>query len=123
MKQIPILLFSLLISINSYGAWEFHSSSLEGDKFYINSDFKHDSEYVYFWYLKSYLMPNKFGDMSAKVNIKGDCSNNRMKYLSYIFYPEPMGKGDSETSSEESKWEYPAPESTGIDLLKVICIN
>ena len=121
MKQIPILLFSLLISINSYGAWEFHSSSLEVDKFYIDSDVKQDNGYVYFWYLKSYLMPNKFGDMSAKVNIKGDCSNNRLKYLSYIFYSEPMGKGDGERSNEESKWEYPTSESTGIDLLKVTC--
>jgi len=121
MKQIYILLFSLLISINSYGAWEFHSSSLEGDKFYINSDVKQDNGYLYLWYLKSYLMPNKFGDMSAIVNIKGDCRKNRLKYLSYIYYSEPMGKGDGERSSEESEWEYPTSESTGIDLLKVAC--
>jgi hypothetical protein len=123
MKQIPILLFSLLISINSYGAWEFHSSSLEGDKFYIYLDLKQDNKFVYFWYLKSYLMPNKFGDMSAKVKIKGDCSKNRLKYLSYVWYSEPMGKGKGERSNEESKWEYPTPESTGFDLLKVACSN
>ena len=87
MKKLLILLFSFLISSNSYGDWVFHSSSLDGDTFYLHSDsIKQNNGYVYFWYLKSYLMPNKFGDMSAKVNVQRDCRKNRLKYLSYVWY-------------------------------------
>ena len=122
MKKILIPLFSVMLSFNSYGDWKFHSSSLEGDTFHLHTDsIKQDDRYVYFWYLKSYLMPNKFGDFSAKVYAQGDCSNNRLKYLTYVWYKQPMGKGLGERSDEESEWEYPTPESIGIDLLNDVC--
>jgi len=111
-----------MLSFNSYGDWKFHSSSLEGDTFHLHTDsIKQDDRYVYFWYLKSYLMPNKFGDFSSKVHAQGDCSNNRLKYLTYVWYKQPLGKGLGERSDEESEWEYPTPESIGIDLLNDAC--
>ena len=122
MNKLFVFLVSLLISFNSYGEWRFHSSSLQGERFHIRTDtIIKDERYVYFWYLKSYLMPNKFGDFSSKVNVQGDCSNNRLKYLSYVWYKEPMGKGPGERSEEESEWEYPTSESVGIDLLNYAC--
>tara|TARA_B110000261_G_C13003517_1_gene325213 strand:+ start:241 stop:615 length:375 start_codon:yes stop_codon:yes gene_type:complete len=122
MNKLFVFLVSLLISFNSYGEWRFHSSSLQGDSFHIHIDtIIKDERYVYFWYLKSYLMPNKFGDFSSKVNVQGDCSNNRLKYLSYVWYKEPMGKGPGQRSEEESEWEYPTSESVGIDLLHYAC--
>jgi hypothetical protein len=122
MKKLLILLFSILISLNTYGNWEFHSSSLEGDTFHIHSNsIKQDNGYVYFWYLKSYLMPNKFGDFSSKVYVQGDCSNNRLKYLTYVWYKQPMGKGLGERSDLQSDWEFPTSESVGIDLLYEVC--
>ena len=115
-------MFSIFISLNTYADWAFHSSSLEGDTFHIHSNsIKKDNGYVYFWYLKSYLMPNKFGDFSSKVYVQGDCTNNRLKYLTYVWYQEPMGKGLGERSDEESEWEYPTSESVGIDLLHDVC--
>ena len=122
MNKFFVFLVSLLISFNSYGEWRFHSSSLQGERFHIRTDtIIKDERYVYFWYLKSYLMPNKFGDFSSKVNVQGDCSNNRLKYLSYVWYKEPMGKGPGQRSEEESEWEYPTSESVGIDLLHYAC--
>ena len=122
MKKPLLQLLILMISYNSYAEWRFHSSSLEGDTFHLHSDsIKNDELYVYFWYMKSYLMPNKFGDFSSKVYVQGDCSNNRLKYLTYVWYKEPMGKGLGERSDEESEWEYPTSESVGIDLLHDVC--
>ena len=84
-KKLLILLFSIIIPLNSYGEWKFHSSSLNGDTFHIHTDsVSRSDKLVYFWYLKSYLMPNKFGDFSSKVYVQGDCSNNRLKYLTYV---------------------------------------
>ena len=92
--KIFIIQALLLISFNSYGEWKFHNSSSEGDTFYIQTDtIIHDAQYVYFWYLKSYLIPSKFGDFSSVVHVQGDCSKNRLKYLVHVWYQEPMGKG------------------------------
>ena len=119
-----ILFFLLTFSFSLYadGDWEFHSSSLDGDRFYLHIDSieKHHG-YVYFWYLKSYIMPNKFGDMSTKVYTQGDCVKNRLKYLSYVWYQQPMGDGIGEKSNEASEWEFPTPESVGTDLLDDVC--
>ena len=122
MQKLFIFLFSILFSFNSYGEWKFHSSSLQGDTFHIHTNtISKDKSYVYFWYMKSYLIPDKFGDFSSKVYVQGDCSNNRLKYLTYVWYKEPMGKGLGERSGEESEWEYPTSESVGIDLLHDVC--
>ena len=120
--KIFIIQALLIISFNSYGEWKFHNSSSEGDTFYIHTDsIVNDKQYVNFWYLKSYLVPSKYGDFSAKVNVKGDCSKSRLKYLVHVWYEEPMGKGLGERSNKESEWEYPTPDSIGIDLLHEAC--
>ena len=120
--KIFIIQALLIISFNSYGEWKFHNSSSKGDTFYIHTDsIVNDKQYVNFWYLKSYLVPSKYGDFSAKVNVKGDCSKSRLKYLVHVWYEEPMGKGLGERSNKESEWEYPASDSVGIDLLNDAC--
>tara|TARA_B110000008_G_scaffold279429_1_gene326466 strand:- start:506 stop:892 length:387 start_codon:yes stop_codon:yes gene_type:complete len=122
MKKIPLILFLLVLSLNSSGNWNFQNSSLEGDTFYIHTEsIKQDGMFVYFWYLKSYLMPNKFGDFSSKVYVQGDCNKNRLKYLTYVWFKQPMGKGLGERSDVASDWEYPAIDSSGIDLLQYVC--
>ena len=67
MKRIIIIL-SILCSLKSYGDWDFHSSSLQGETFFLQlNTVKKENDNVYFWYLKNYLMPNKFGDLSSIV--------------------------------------------------------
>ena len=113
---------TILISLYSYGEWKFHSSSMQGDTFHLHIDtIIKDENYVYFWYMKSYLIPDNFGDFSSKVLVQGDCINNRLKYLTYVWYKEPMGNGLGERSDQESNWEFPASDSIGIDLLYDVC--
>ena len=121
MKKISILLL-ILLSLNAYSEWKFHSSSLQGDTFHIHQDtIKKDGDYVYFWYMKSYLMPNNFGDFSSKVFVQGDCINVRLKYLIYVWYKEPMGRGLGEKSEKASNREYPSADSVVIVLLSDAC--
>ena len=120
-KQLQFL-FLILISLNSFGEWKFHSTSVKGEIFYLHTDtITRDEDYVYFWYLKNYLIPSKFGDLSSKVKVKGDCNNNRLKYLTYIWYKEPMGKGLGERSDTESEWENQTTNSVGTELLNDAC--
>ncbi|MDC0195461.1 hypothetical protein OAJ80_00850 [Candidatus Thioglobus sp.] len=116
------MLLSILISFNSYGDWIFHNSSSKGDTFYLHIDsIKKNDVHVFFWYMKSYLIPDKFGDFSAKVYVQGDCKNNRLRYLIHVWYKEPMGQGLGERSDKESEWEYPTSDSIGKDLLNDAC--
>jgi hypothetical protein len=92
MKKLLILLFSLLISFNSYGEWEKLGKNVSGDTFYIDTDtIKEHNGYVYWWVLNDYLKPNEYGDMSGKTYVQGDCGVNRYKWLSIIYYKQPMG--------------------------------
>ena len=122
MKKLLILLFSILISFNSYGKWVFYSESVKGNSFYFDSDsVKQHNGYVYFWYLKDYLKPDMDGDMSVKVYLQGDCDVNQYLYLTYIYYNEPMGNGNSTTLVGDTEWTYPPPDTIGASLLNDAC--
>ena len=121
MKKLLILLFSILISFNSYGGWVYYDDDIEGNSFYLDQDsIKQHNEYVYFWYLKNFLKPSQFGDMSVKVYLQGECRLNRYKPLSYIFYKQPMGEGSGETL-DGAEWTYPPSGSIGMGLLNDVC--
>ena len=50
MKKLLILLFSILISFNSYGEWTKITETINGDTFYIDISFiKENGGYVFFW--------------------------------------------------------------------------
>jgi hypothetical protein len=123
MKKLLLLLFSLLISFNSYGEWERVSESDDGAiTTYIDMDtIKEHEGYVYFWELSDYLKPDEWGDMSLKAYVQADCGVNRQKFLSFITYQQPMGKGSSETTTPPDKWYYPSPGTIGGISLGYVC--
>ncbi len=127
MKKLLTLLFSILISFNSYGEWikvtKSISGSAKGDTYYVDIDtIKENDGYVYFWVLQDKLKPDKWGDMSVKALIQGDCRLNRDKTLSYIFYKQPMGEGENETSTPSNpEWGYSKPNSVGEMGLNYVC--
>jgi hypothetical protein len=124
MNKLTILLFSTLISFNSYGEWKY---VIEGDSshntFYIDTDtIKEHKGYVYWWVLGNYLKPNYDGTMSGKVYEQGECGVSRHKTLTYIWYKQPMGEGSGKIQkSIDTDWKYPPPESVGEILLKYAC--
>ena len=123
MKKLLILLFSILISFNSYGEWvEISKSSVSGDTFYIDDETINErGGYVYYWILQDSLKPDDFGNKSAKAYYEGDCIVKRLKYLSLTFYTQPMGGGNYTSESVGNEWEYPSPDSIGEGLLDYVC--
>jgi hypothetical protein len=68
------------------------------------------------------LKPDKDDYLSAKAYIQGDCKLIRIKVLSYSFHKEPMGGGTGQTLTPKNpEWRYPAPNSSGEIILKIIC--
>ena len=125
MKKLLILLFSILISFNSYGEWTEMGLNSYGDSHYIDSDrIKEKGGYVYFWAMTDYLKPDEYGTLSNEMYFQGDCGVKRFKVLSFIFYTQPMGNGEGESGvpvSENADWDYVSPGSIIGDALNLIC--
>ncbi|HIL42384.1 MAG TPA: hypothetical protein EYG35_03240 [Gammaproteobacteria bacterium] len=122
MKKLTILLFSILISFNSYGEWAELAQNGEGDTFYIDADtIRENGGYVYYWELIDLIQPDEWGDMSVKIYIQGDCLVNRFIFLSSMTYKQSMGGGSGETMSPPDEWQYPVPESVDAHLLDEVC--
>ena len=83
---------------------------------------KHDG-FVYYWELRDYLKPDKYGDLSSKRYKQGDCKLFRYKILSDAFHTQPMGMGTPSTSSNEpdKDWRYPSPKSATEYIQKSVC--
>ena len=124
MKKLLILLFSILISINSYGEWTEVSRSLDGvDTYYIEHDtIKEHGGYVYYWMMIDSLEPwEGSGYLSDQTYNQGDCGIYRNKILSYIFYKRSMGKGTGKSDNTPSEWRYPSSGTVGKGILDYVC--
>jgi hypothetical protein len=128
MKKLLLLLFSLMLSFNSYGEWTKTNEDMDGNGYYIDFETvnKLDNGYVVFWIMADADI-NINGYMSSKIYWQGDCNLSRMKILSMIQYKEPMGLGKSisSTASEvelAGGWDYLPPDSLGYDSLKTVCL-
>ena len=129
MKKLLLLLFSLLLSFNSYSDWTKTSEDTDGDSFYIDFQTikKLDNGNVIFWGMVDNLEGND-GFMSSKMFWEGDCNLSRMKVLSLIQYEEPMGIGESESLGggmveldDIMSWQYLPPDSIGYMNLEEVC--
>ena len=122
MKKLLALLFSILISFNSYGGWTYFGDNPDGDTFYIHTDSINELEgYVYWWRMIDLVKPTKDGTMSSKMYKQGDCGVNRYKVLAFNLYNQPMGRGNMEKITPPSGWNYPIPESVNGVELTIIC--
>ena len=123
MKKLLALLFSILISFNSYGEWT-KVSSYEGNDFYIDYDsIKKNNGYVYYWQLLGYVKPTDFGDLSSISLYEVDCKiPYKERRIAASYYTLPMGKGTPSTTDNTTyEWDYGAPGSMRELLLDIIC--
>ncbi len=124
MNKLTILLFSILISFNSYGEWTEVAENTTGDSFYIdNNTIKKHNGYTYYWELNDFITPLSGKYMSGKSYNKGDCGVNRVQILWLNLYKQPMGKGDNKKirGDDDSKWRYPEPGTVNNSLLNYVC--
>ncbi len=64
MKKLTILLFSILISFNSYGEWTKVGEDVNGNTHYIDTDtIKDHKGSIYYWVLTDFLKPNEYGGL------------------------------------------------------------
>ena len=115
MKKLLLLLFSLMLSFNSYGEWTKLWESEEGETAFIGFDrLKVRNEYVYSWLMTS---NNK---TSQQIYLQSDCDLIRIKPIQATSYDQPLGGGEGTTLKEEP-WKYLAPESGGELIVEMLC--
>ena len=115
MKKLLLLLFSLMLSFNSYGEWTEVWESEDGDNIFIAFDrLVVKDEYVFSWIMSS---NNK---TSEQVYLQNDCDLIRMKTIQATSYDEPLGEGKG-TKLKDEPWEYLAPESGGEFMVDLLC--
>ena len=117
------LLFTVMIPSTSFAGWTKVDESVSGDTFYVDFErIKKHGGFVYYWILTDYLKPDKWGDLSNKMYIQGDCNLFRFKTLSYSFHKELMGGGTGDVEEPEKKgWMYATPDSINEIILKEVC--
>jgi hypothetical protein len=119
MKKLLILLFSLLISFNSYGEWTLSDEWDNGDTQYIDLDtIKSVDGYVFWWGVKNSDYDDGYKSLMAYV--QGDCKMTRVKSLSFNLHKERMGKGESIHWASDD-WHYPRPDSHMYYELNFVC--
>ena len=141
MKKLLILLFSLLISFNSfglqqvlipelnlYGEWTKFYSEEEGEVFIQKDIITKKDGSVYWWTLGNLNQPDdENGMMSFTIYHQGDCNLDRTKVINVVFYEKPMGMGTSNQYLQDdeyvssNEWEYTTPETITSDLLDYVC--
>ena len=116
MKKLLLLLFSLMLSINSYGEWTEIPNEVE-DTGYIDSDNLQERSdgYVYWWMLRS------SSDTSQKMYIQTDCETEGINPLQVDYHTEPMGGGESNSVKSDEGWTYLAPDTGLSRFIDVVC--
>ena len=122
MKKLLILLFSILISFNSYGEWKKITSSVDDDIYYLDYDsIRVTGGYVHWWDMIDIATITSTGAQSVKAYHQGDCDIFRIKHLNIIFHDQPMGKGNRDSFTPTEEWNYPPPNSASSQILKEVC--
>jgi hypothetical protein len=121
MKKLTILLFSILISFNSYGEWTKVVKDTDGDITYIDTDtIKENNGYIYHWQLVEFSTPF-FGYKSSQAYLKVDCGINRVKVLSMLAYKQSMANGDEKDLGGYDEWNYAKPNDVSTISLNYAC--
>jgi hypothetical protein len=126
MNKILLILFSSLISFNSYGEWT-KLFNQGGITTYIDFSSIKTNRHVFFWEMRDYLKPIQFPGIPAEISsiqlfYELDCNVPRKrKRLSIDYLPNPMGQGSVALSEGAVEWRYPRPNSVGEEVNRRVC--
>ena len=119
MKKLLLLLFSILVSFNSFAEWTPVDSNDDVTTFIDFNTIKKHNEFIYWWNM---VESESLEGESGKFYVQGDCGISRTKILTMIAYNESMGKEELERETPDNpKWKYLTPDSVAGFLLDISC--
>ena len=126
MKKLLILLFSVMISFNSYAEWSLVARSTDKSEYYIDFDrVSKNNGYVYYWVLSNFPFPSDAEGTSSLELYEVNCSPPiKERRKAYYFYNSTMGKKGTRSpvfDTSTGPWEYKIPGSVQERLLEAVC--
>ena len=124
---IAILHLQFFSLLSVAGEWKKITKGKNGHTFYlIPTEIIEKGKYVYFWQLVNYMQRDQYGDLSAKIYVKGDCQRLKFKWLRISYHKEFMAKDYAHIglpSDIVSDWQFPEKNTTSESVLKFACTN
>ena len=123
MKKILLSLmgcvsFSLSPSVQA----EWKVIDVTEDAAYFVDDFFEPGRTVAIWQLVDYKVPNKFGNLSAKILWEVDCVHSQMRSKMFSSHPFRMGVGEALTMDKSTgEWETPAEDTQQEAIFILAC--
>ena len=123
MKKILLSLmgcvsFSLSPSVQA----EWKVIDVTEDAAYFVDDFFEPGRTVAIWQLVDYKVPNKFGNLSAKILWEVDCVHSQMRSKMFSSHPFRMGIGEALTMDKSTgEWETPAVDTQQEAIFILAC--
>jgi hypothetical protein len=125
MKEILILLSSLILSFNSYGEWVYIDTEKNSDtEVYILTDsIEIEDGYVYWTYLNNYSEPrSEYNIMGLAIFRGGDCENNRYVNIESQMFQGSMGtKEFGKRLKPEQEWTSPSSGQIDEKIFNYVC--
>ena len=124
MKKLLLLLFSLILSFNSYGEWVGSAVDANGNIHYLDfENIKNTNGYTYYWEMINYAEPTD-KHLSIATYREADCDLHRFKDLTFNGYTQEMAEGVPETidlTEFEEDWAYPIANTLGEFIFSSVC--
>ena len=124
MKRI-LTIFLLLFSINGYCEWIKVIESDSSVTFIEPSTIKRTGKTIRSWELFNFNSPQPLGNKrfsSIKGYTETDCSEEKRRDLSSIYYSGSMGDGEVVFKYDSpGEWKYFPPDSVASSMIKLVC--
>lgn len=92
------------------------------DAAYFVDDFFEPGRTVAIWQLVDYKVPNKFGNLSAKILWEVDCVHSQMRSKMFSSHPFRMGIGEALSMDKSTgEWETPAEDTPQEAIFILAC--
>ena len=127
--KVFLFIFILLFPKVIYAEWINLYDTLEGHKFYYNSEtVKRNGNFIFYHQMIDLFKPMKINDeyfLSMKSYLKINCTNFDVQPHSVKAFDEPLGEGNMVLKEFHSnaEWEKQGPNSTDVAINKYLCKN
>ena len=123
MKKILLSLTAWVFFLSSpavQAEWKLIDTTEEA-AFFVD-DFFEPGRVVMIWQLVEYKVPNKFGNLSAKILWEVDCVHSQMRSKMFSSHPFRMGIGEALSMDKSTgEWETPAEDTPQEAIFILAC--
>ena len=124
---VSIIIFNVIYSSTSFAEWEIVAENSEDTIFIETTSIKKSNGIIYYWVIRNYTKPDKWGDLSSKGLYQTDCKVQlKSKRLAGFFYNGPMGTNEVTTTLtaeflKKKSYQYASPGSGYELVIKFAC--